>query len=197
MPYGTSQLREAWSSLHQELAKATRPIRNFLPQTCPPTPRHRLEGGEDLPILPSEQVPKELVCLWLCRAPGKEIKDFLFLPWVGVSLALPTLLSLRPRVPPPGCLCLPFPLRAGVHMEAVQPRPPGSGAHTRTRTYACIQMSTACCPSEVLLLLRSVRLDAQSAPQTELPTGNRGPCSTEGRLDCTEGSASGQGSAGR
>lgn len=149
LPYGTGLLRgEAWSSLHQELAEAARPIRN---SSLRPAPQPQAIAwsriGEDRSLHPRRvrnllQVAKELMSLWLCRAPGNEIKDMLFLPWVGVSLAPPSLLSLRPlefhRLAAYAGPSLPS--RGGVHLEAVQPGLLGQ-VHTHTNTR--IQMSTA------------------------------------------------------
>lgn len=185
LAYGTGLLgREAWSSSHRELAEATRPIRNFLPRTCPPTPSRPVESPrEDRSLHPRrgrhlQQVPKELASLWLCRAPGNEIKDLLFLPWVGVSLAPPSLLSLGPRVPPPGCLRLPFPSFERRRAPPGYPaRPPGSGAHAHTRahSHARIQMSTARCWSELLLLSSATRSSVCTTDvRTEPPGANRG-----------------------
>lgn len=90
LPYGSGLLGQAGSSLHQELARS-HSANQKLPASDLPPPPHAigwsaekthpsiLEGGRN-----PKQVSRELVSPWLCRAPGKEIKYFLFLPWVAL-----------------------------------------------------------------------------------------------------------------
>lgn len=86
-----------------------------------------------------KQVPKELVSLWLCRAPGIEIKDFLFLPRVSVSLTLPYF--ALPRAPSSTAwlptLALPLEMR-----RAPRGSPAPASWVRCTRAHTCIQKST-------------------------------------------------------
>lgn len=118
-----------------------------------------------------------------------KISSFPALGWCKPGAPSP-LLSLEPRVPPPG---------GGAHIQTVQPRPPGSGAHTHAHTHTRKRMSTPCCSSKILLLLQSATGSSicTTDVMTQDPGGNRGPsCFSEGRPDSTEGSASRRGFAG-